>query len=93
MRSGEEITTNICKIINAVDEVNAELLFIIPYILELGGGRVMEVIADWVKVDKRASSHSRVVNPCNLFKQESCEGKRTGGKRRSDTLLGSRSTT
>jgi len=31
--------TNICKIIKAVDEVNAELLFIISQILELGGER------------------------------------------------------
>lgn len=53
----------------------------------------MEVIVDWVKVDERASSHSRVVNSCNLFKPESCEGKRTGGERRSDTLMGSRSAT
>lgn len=53
----------------------------------------MELIVDWVKVDKRASSLSRVVNLCNLFKQESCEGKRTGGKRRLDTLMGNRSTT
>lgn len=37
MRSGEEIMTNICKIIKAVDEVTAELLFIISHILELGG--------------------------------------------------------
>lgn len=53
--------TDICKIIKAVDEVNPELLFVISHVLELGGG-MMKLVIDWVKVDKRASLNSRVVN-------------------------------
>lgn len=52
--------TDTCKIIKAIDEVNAELLFVISCVLELGGGMI-KLVVDWVRIDKRASLN-RVVN-------------------------------